>query len=1238
MENRGVWRHRDFLKEKIRVRERYWRQVTDFPIHSNESNKNDFWIIPDGISWRRFLPLLKLLVEESVCNLVLLESSVELMDYRSMSPCIPTKNGYLPEKPASQERSKISKLVQQHPGRVFSLCDLSIREEEEDEWDLYDYSSLSIFERCQHALLRAGRIIRQYCSGISDRTKVFILCSEEDFAAKFPSEDGVDLIVIDKLIDLLLQERDISKAHSLIDLKTQCEEDYLSRNFSQPLAEMDEDKTWKEHLTESQTIEGLKNKTLLKGRLEISKNNSKEAFVNVSNGLTYFIDQQLGHFNRAFHHDVVIIKPLPKSAWGKPIGRRRLVHHKDDEDDNKYAGHVSDIDSSPAVPSGLVVAIAEPSRREFIATMVDIPLNDESACLVIPMDVRIPKIRIKTNSWKRFIGQRLLVHVDTWDVDSNYPSGHCQKIIGPIGDLEAEIACLLNEHQIHLQPFSAAALACLPPEGHKWKIPSEEIERRLDLRTSHRIFSVDPPGCQDIDDTMHVKSLPNGDIEVGVHIADVTYFVKHNSPLDLEAQIRGTTFYLVDRRFDMLPSLLSSDLCSLHGSTDKLAVSTIWTFSNDFEEVKSFWHGRSVIHNCQAMTYEQAHNILHDKEPDDTSKPKPPPLTAGAPVDRSKIHELKEDLSLLTKLARKLRKDREETGGAVDLSSGDQGSELKFTLDKNNNPLRVAPKKQLEIHHTIAELMILSNTYVARRIHEKLPSSALLRVHQSVEDGRFEDLKEVLEAGKIEFDGQSNMALANSLKEAEKATNSNSVMTSLFQSLATRAMSEAQYVCTGQIGGTDALSHYGLGLKKYTHFTSPIRRYADVVVHKQLLLSVSHSSHERLQTDTVMATQYPLRNLPNSKTISILHGEGVKEEQKFEAEAESIPVLQAEEDYLKKNIPTYSISKGTNQDIYHSREVSRICSVLNHQNRMAKMSSLECQSLYLSLYFKNHSDITMAVVTNLRANGFWVYVPKFDMRGAVYLTDANGSLQIDPRLLNLDESIGQKPSLGFKSFEHARMIPSGKCSLLDDSLEITASETKSKFLVRVLDVLTIKISCDAWDVRARIPRPRIHLLADSFTNETSPNLVGDIQGKADISSSSLEGSSINKNKGGPSVLLECDIPSIYRDIQNLEIPPILSDSIVWSLQKDKTPRVEYQKTISGRLIFGNFRNPDTKSAMQEASIEEASKSAEQRRKQIMETQERNNAFTISNRIEKDATARMQRLQANKRNARKSKGR
>lgn len=185
------------------------------------------------------------------------------------------------------------------------------------------------------------------------------------------------------------------------------------------------------------------------------------------------------------------------------------------------------------------------------------------------------------------------------------------------------------------------------------------------------------------------------------------------------------------------------------------------------------------------MTYEQAHNIIHDKPPDDGKKKNTPPLTAGAPVDPSSIGALKNDLEILSRLARKLRKDREEIGGAVDLSSGDQGSELKFTLDENNNPTQVAPKKQLEIHQTIAEMMILANEWVAKTIYQNEPDSALLRIHQSVDGSRFEDLKEVLKAGKINFDGSNNMALANSLKKAENTTKSGTLM-SLFQSLATR--------------------------------------------------------------------------------------------------------------------------------------------------------------------------------------------------------------------------------------------------------------------------------------------------------------------------------------------------------------------------------------------------------------------------------------------------------------------
>ena len=255
-----------------------------------------------------------------------------------------------------------------------------------------------------------------------------------------------------------------------------------------------------------------------------------------------------------------------------------------------------------------------------------------------------------------------------------------------------------------------------------------------------------------------------------------------------------------------------ADLCSLHGNTDRLAVSVIWTYSSDLEVVKSCWYGRTVIHNCQgmlcpphlfllviirsdwsnallwgkAMTYEQAHNILHDKAPDDPSKPPPPPLTAGAPVDPFLIVPLKKGLSILQRLTRKLRKDRETIGGAVDLSGGDLGKELKFALDGNGNPTKVAPKKELEIHHTIAEMMILANQYVASKIYSRLPESSLLRIHQTVSEDRFEELESALKAGGIAFDGSSNMALAKSLNKAKQEGKRNQLVNSLLQSLATR--------------------------------------------------------------------------------------------------------------------------------------------------------------------------------------------------------------------------------------------------------------------------------------------------------------------------------------------------------------------------------------------------------------------------------------------------------------------
>jgi hypothetical protein len=551
------WVYGEYAKDKLRVRERYWRSVPEvlnllvFPSSyiattktEGKRNEEDFdataqcWIIPDGIVWRKYLSLVSRWVEEgnnpdatavNGCKWILLESAVEWMDYRNVSPTllVVSENGttdtnslLIPESAAIQERSKLQKLLQSYPHTIFPFCDLSVRETDTegrggsgymDEWDIMGYSTMTVAERSSHAMIRAGRMIEQHVvPRINGGANVILLSSDANFCQRFPSEDGVETIFMEHFIDLMINLGRFSKdkLDKWILLKSRCEDEYERRNAPPPVAlDGSADMQQESHYwSESSIYHGLQNGSLVKGRLNVTKESSMEAAVLVLNGDTYFVNQRLRHFNRAFHQDTVVLKPLPQSQWGRPLGKRRLVHHRDDNDDDlTNDADMDDDDATPPAPSARVVAIVQTGRRTFVATMVATPTNDESACLVVPMDIRIPKIRLRTGAWRNYVQKRLLIQVDDWDVGSNYPHGRCIEILGPVADLETEIKCLLYENEVSLDQFSAAALACLPPAGPAWTIPAEEIQARRDLRTSHRIFSVDPPGCQDIDDTMHAR-------------------------------------------------------------------------------------------------------------------------------------------------------------------------------------------------------------------------------------------------------------------------------------------------------------------------------------------------------------------------------------------------------------------------------------------------------------------------------------------------------------------------------------------------------------------------------------------------------------------------------------------------------------------------------------------------------------------------------------------------------------
>jgi hypothetical protein len=303
-----------------------------------------------------------------------------------------------------------------------------------------------------------------------------------------------------------------------------------------------------------------------------------------------------------------------------------------------------------------------------------------------------------------------------------------------------------------------------------------------------------------------------------------------------------------------------------------------------------------------------------------------------------------------------------------------------------------------------------------------------------------------------------------------------------------------------------------------------------------------------------------------------------------------------------------------------------------------QFSSFECQSLFLSLYFKDNTEMTQAIVTSLRNNGFWAYVPRFDFRGPVYLTDMTGTLQIDPTLLDLDPSAGQEPSRGFASSGCARMFVSGKCTLVRSSeeyLEVVVPEKQSPYVVNVLDVVTVKICCDEWDTRARVPQPRLHLVRASKRNQKSITNQRQLPRQNDAEARTLSDQAGSmKSKVTRSITRAM---TLYGDMLRLKTPPLLENEPLRIKSRNQKEKGRGVPTMTGRIIFGEFRNPDTRIAKQEASISEASEAAKLRRSQAVAANVRNHEYDSTRRVENDVTARIQRLAAGKRSTRKAKG-
>ncbi|XP_026234124.1 DIS3-like exonuclease 1 isoform X1 [Anabas testudineus] len=661
-----------------------------------------------------------------------------------------------------------------------------------------------------------------YYNHLAGMINIVMITEDLDAVARYSSlNSGVYVISVKDYLENFWEQ--LRAAHEL----------YSS--LSQALQEKESECTereYTEHLPAEVLGAGVKSGRYIKGMLEVSKHHPQnEASVlthGFSNKKTDVSSSVLvcdsKSRNRAVHGDVVVVELLPKSEWrGKVTALTEGQGEEKNGEDNE----------SKPLPTGRVVGIHQRNWRDYVVTF---PLREgnqsqsrnSQRILSVPWDRRIPKIRISTQQADALQDHRVVVRIDSWESTSLYPNGHSVRVLGRAGELETEIQTILIENSINVLPFSDAQLREMPINSPEkpWSVDPAQVLERRDLRESHLVFSIDPRGCEDVDDTLSVRSLNNGKVlELGVHIADVTHFVKEGSLTDLEARTRATTYYLADRRYDMLPAVLSADLCSLLGGVDRYAMSVLWELDAHTFAVNKVWYGRTLIRSSYQLHYELAQTLLNGEQVE-----VPELAKLDTKEKDAKLAELTQALEMLRLVARHLRAQRDREG-ALEL----EGVEVRAQLDEERNITALVPRQPLEVHETVAECMIYANHWVARKIQETFPYQALLRRHPPPREEFFSELVESAAAKGFTIKTRSNKALADSLNQAVDLDDP--LVNRLLRRMATHAMSQALYFSTGA-QPQDQYYHYGLALDRYTHFTSPIRRYADIVVHRLLTAAI----------------------------------------------------------------------------------------------------------------------------------------------------------------------------------------------------------------------------------------------------------------------------------------------------------------------------------------------------------------------------------------------------------------
>ena len=470
---------------------------------------------------------------------------------------------------------------------------------------------------------------------------------------------------------------------------------------------------------------------------------------------------------------------------------------------------------------GNILGLIERKKKEYVGI---IQINKNFAFAIIEdRKVHSDVFISSTNIGKAQDGDKVLIKILDWKKQDLSPIGKVEKILGKPGEHTTEIDTILSKNSIEIN-FSEEVKAFA--KNISEKISEEEIEKRRDFRKT-LTFTIDPTDAKDFDDALSYKKIENNNIEIGIHIADVSHYVIPGTILDKEAYHRATSIYLVDRVIPMLPEKLSNKICSLRPKEEKLTFSAVFNF-NDKGEIIESWFGRTIIESDYRFSYQEAQEILDNKTNE---------ISDNVSLTGKKYtvnEEVVEAILVMDEIAKKTRKARENQG-----SINFNKKEVYFQLNEKKEPTAVLLKESKDANKLIEEFMLIANKKVAELFTNIKKQKYIYRVHDLPDNEKLKSLKHIVKSFGYHLDISSEKGISKSLNKLLEQVKGKKEQ-NLIESLTLRSMSKAEY-------STNNIGHYGLAFINYTHFTSPIRRYPDVLVHRLLqdILDKKYGQYDR---------------------------------------------------------------------------------------------------------------------------------------------------------------------------------------------------------------------------------------------------------------------------------------------------------------------------------------------------------------------------------------------------------